>query len=234
MQNNLHASVAEAAARRMQESAPQTSPAQMLRDHERRQTFRRLIDPGIVRPNSKEQATSSLNTLLEIAENLIREPNNPKFRQFKPTNLRIKRELIDPKGTLEYAIELGFRPQVRDFQPYYVHNPRYVEDLHVGAAILKEFIDLEAMKAERAVQAKKEEKAVAEAAALKVKMAFMDDRLTKSLRDQQERERRAASATHARSPSVTSASPRSLSPDEQLPSVGHVLTHNPPNDSSSP
>jgi hypothetical protein len=43
-------------------------------------------------------------TLSKIAENLIREPENPKFRQFKPTNNTIKRHLIETKGALEYAI----------------------------------------------------------------------------------------------------------------------------------
>ena len=43
-------------------------------------------------------------TLSTIAENLLREPDNPKFRQFKSTNTIIKRDLVDPKGTLEYAV----------------------------------------------------------------------------------------------------------------------------------
>lgn len=48
-----------------------------------------------------------LQTLLTISENLLREPDNPKFQQFKPTNNIIKRDLVDPKGTLEYAIEVS-------------------------------------------------------------------------------------------------------------------------------
>jgi len=42
-----------------------------------------------------------------IAENLIREPENPKFQQFKPTNNVIKRDLVDSKGALEFAIEVS-------------------------------------------------------------------------------------------------------------------------------
>jgi PUB domain len=48
-----------------------------------------------------------LQTLLTISENLLREPDNPKFQQFKPTNNIVKRDLVDPKGTLEYAIEVS-------------------------------------------------------------------------------------------------------------------------------
>lgn len=46
-------------------------------------------------------------TLLTISENLLREPENPKFQQFKATNDTIKRRLIDPKGALEYAIAVS-------------------------------------------------------------------------------------------------------------------------------
>lgn len=118
--------LAAAAERRTRLLHPQTSAAQLAAEHEKRQTFRRLIDPGILRPNAKEQAMASLKvnlclssipisllyniipqTLLIISENLLREPDNPKFQQFKPTNNIIKRNLMDPKGTLEYAIEVS-------------------------------------------------------------------------------------------------------------------------------
>jgi hypothetical protein len=48
-----------------------------------------------------------------IAENLLREPDNPKFRQFKPTNTIIKRDLVDPKGALEYAVAVRLALSVR-------------------------------------------------------------------------------------------------------------------------
>lgn len=47
-------------------------------------------------------------TLLTIAENLLREPGNPKYQQFKPTNGVIQRELMNPRGAIEYAIEVGY------------------------------------------------------------------------------------------------------------------------------
>ena len=45
---------------------------------------------------------------MKIAQNILREPDNPRFRQFKPTNTIIKKDLIDPKGALEYAIAVRF------------------------------------------------------------------------------------------------------------------------------
>lgn len=178
-----------AALRRNENTVNSSSEVQ---EHEKRQAFRRLINPGILRPNSKEAALTSLKTLATIAENMLREPDNPKYQQFKSTNDLIKRRLMDTKGALEYAIELGFRPEVKALQPYYVFNPRYMENLCIGAAILKEAIDLETEKQGRMQRNRAEEKAAAAAAAQNVKLAFLDDRKTKALHDQRERSRREA------------------------------------------
>ncbi|KAM6495856.1 hypothetical protein JOM56_008562 [Amanita muscaria] len=211
-QKVLQTSVAEAAMKRVQDLTTISSPAQRIKDHERRQKFRRLIDPGIIRPNSKEQAMASLKTLLKIAENLIKEPENPKFQQFKRTNQLIQRDLVNPKGALEYAVEMGFEPEVREFVPYYVHNPRRMEELKVGAAILEEVLQLENEKVEREDASKRDAKIVAEAASLKVKMAFIEDRTRVADRDERERQQRIAREARARSP--TTSSPTSL-PDHE-------------------
>jgi hypothetical protein len=52
--------VATAALTRASQAPKQKSAAQLAAERDRRQAFRRLIDPGIVQPNSKEQANSSL------------------------------------------------------------------------------------------------------------------------------------------------------------------------------
>lgn len=36
----------------------------------------------------------------------MKHPTDPKYRRFKPTNKKIKTVLVDPKGTLEYAVEV--------------------------------------------------------------------------------------------------------------------------------
>jgi len=215
--------LAAAAELRTRQAAPQLTAAQMAAEHEKRQKFRRLLDPGITRPNSKEQALSSLKTLLAITENLLREPNNPKFRQFKPTNSIIKRDLVDPKGALEFAIELGFRGEVHNFQPFYTFNQRHMEDLRIGNSILKDYVDLETEKQERIAQAKKNEKASIEAAAEKVKLAFMDDRRSRLLRDEMEKEQRAARALAAARQATRQELPTIATPESAMPGSGHVL-----------
>ncbi|KAF8076433.1 hypothetical protein FPV67DRAFT_1618182 [Lyophyllum atratum] len=231
--------LAAAAERRARQLSSQPSAAQMAAEHERRQAFRRLIDPGILRPNSKDQATASLKTLFTIAENLLREPDNPKYQQFKPTNNTIKKNLVDPKGTLEYAIELGFRPEVQNFQPFYTFNPKRMGDLEIGTAILKEFVDLESERAERAARSKVDQKAVAAA----VKLAYMDDRKSKLLHDEREKERRAARAAaiarqaelQGNPPIVTTRESATPSPTTSMPGSGHTLSGDgpPPYDDSS-
>jgi len=211
--------LAAAAELRTRQAVPQLTAAQMAAEHEKRQKLRRLLDPGITRPNSKEQALKSLKTLLTITENLLREPDNPKFQQFKPTNSIIKRDLVDAKGALEFAVELGFRPEVQNFQPFYTFNRRHMEDLRMGNSILADYIDLETEKQERAARSKKNEKASIEAAAEKVKLAFMDDRRTKLLRDEMEKERRAArvraAAEQAAIQQESSPSPSTTTPEMQ-------------------
>jgi hypothetical protein len=49
-----------AAAERRAQASPPTDHLTELELHEKRQHFRRLIDPGILRPNAKDVALSSL------------------------------------------------------------------------------------------------------------------------------------------------------------------------------
>jgi hypothetical protein len=55
--------LAEAAERRTRQATPQLTAAQLAAEHEHRQKFRRLIDPGITRPNPRDKALTSLKVL---------------------------------------------------------------------------------------------------------------------------------------------------------------------------
>jgi hypothetical protein len=56
----LAADLLAAAAQRRRQDANASNEAQNIQEYEMRQAFRRLIDPGILRPNSKDVATTSL------------------------------------------------------------------------------------------------------------------------------------------------------------------------------
>lgn len=42
-----------------------------------------------------------------MADNILRDPENPRYHSFKHENDTIKRRLIQPKGALEYALEVS-------------------------------------------------------------------------------------------------------------------------------
>ncbi|KAJ7638844.1 hypothetical protein FB45DRAFT_904018 [Roridomyces roridus] len=234
------ANLAAAAERRLRQQSASAAPEIQFSatgpEHELRQKFRRLIQNQIRGRNSDVQAVASLKTLLLLCENLQKDPSNPKYTQFKTTNSIIKRDLMDPKGTVEYCREMGFNPEVVDLQPYYKFNPKKMSCINIGADMLRETLALETEKEARMAQAKKDEKAVANAAAEKVRLAFEDDRKNKLLRDQLERERRQArSEAAARRAASKESSSRQQDDDsedeeeeededeEMMPGIGHVL-----------
>ncbi|OSX60225.1 hypothetical protein POSPLADRAFT_1066610 [Postia placenta MAD-698-R-SB12] len=208
--------VAAAIERRLQQQREQAEEAAAAakvetsfdENYERRQEFRRLIDPGIVRPNAKELALESLQTLKMLAENILQHPGEEKYRRFKPTNSKIRRTLVEPKGTLEYAVEMGFRPEVENFQPFYIFDTRRTTDLNIGLAMINETLDRETSKKEREERAKREAKEAELAAKEKLKRQFLDDRKSTAMRQQREREaREALAAQRISSPSRPPASP---------------------------
>jgi len=173
--------------------APQ-DPQPFDANHEKRIEFRRLIDPGIMRPNSKDVALRSLHTLSTIAENLLREPDNAKFHQFKTTNTIIKRDIVDPKGALEYAVAMGFRPEVERFQPYYSFNSKHMADLRIGATILREALQTAGKEEDEGLKVRMA-KAEEELRIKRAKEAFMEDRKAQALRTQRERNIRSQEGT---------------------------------------
>lgn len=63
--------------------------------------------------------------------------------------------------------------QVENFQPFYRFIPRYMDDLRIGAKILRDHLELEMEKVERAARAKANEKIDAAAAAERVKSTLL-------------------------------------------------------------
>ncbi|KAJ3845098.1 hypothetical protein EV361DRAFT_58290 [Lentinula raphanica] len=186
---------AEAIERRLstqQSQAP--SPATLLAEHARRQKFRRMIDPGILRPNPEQEAVASMKILYKLSENLIREPENPKFQRIKSTNAQIQKHIINLKGTVEFLRELGFHPEVDNFQPFFVFNPKRMSDLVIGSAMLKESLDLQEQKRARATESKQTVQEARAEVIERVHLAFMEDRRTKMELDEREKELRTARA----------------------------------------
>jgi len=193
--------------------------------HEKRQEFRRLVDPNILRPNPRPIALEALNILCQLADNILKDSEDPKFHRFKPTNPKIKKYLVDSKGTIELARALGFEPEVDNFQPFYVFKKRKMMDLRIGSSVIKEILQQENLKEEQTARARAMEKAAAEAAVAKVKLAFMDDRKSTANRDQREKELRAARGgkKSAISPRSTDSGRQSRE-DSEMPGTGQTLS----------
>ncbi|THH06791.1 hypothetical protein EW145_g3841 [Phellinidium pouzarii] len=193
---------------------------QLARINELKRSFRRLIDPGIMRPNKKEDALASLKTLVALSDNLLREPDNPKYQQFKLTNNVIKKRLVDVKGAIEYAVDLGFHLKVEDLQPTYIFNNRHLEDLQIGNEILKETLDREMEKQSRAQNPKLTEREMIEITRRNVQLNFEDDRRAKLLKDKREAELRAVrEATGASAPAASQVP----TTDSRIPPGGVTL-----------
>jgi hypothetical protein len=46
--------------------------------------------------------------LATLSGNVLKEPDNPKYHHFKSTNNAIRRNLVDVRGALEYAVEVSY------------------------------------------------------------------------------------------------------------------------------
>ncbi|KAF8759987.1 PUB domain [Rhizoctonia solani] len=175
--------VAQAALQRIAQPVNPGETEELRYEHERpiRQKFRRLVDPGIVRDNSEADAKRALGVLLKLAENLLSDPENPSFE-----SKTIQRALIDPKGAIEFAIEMGFRATVHEFQPKYVwhSSPENLIALRVGRDVLKGHIELATSKEERTDLSQRMAKAEKTAAVQNALLAFEDDRKRRKALDQ--------------------------------------------------
>ncbi|KAJ4478142.1 hypothetical protein J3R30DRAFT_3479735 [Lentinula aciculospora] len=217
--------LAEAVERRLSSHQSQgPSPAEMAAEHVKRQKFRRLIDPGIMRPNPELEAIEAMKVLFKLSENLIREPDNPKFQRFKTTNTLIQKHIVSPKGTVEFLRELGFHPEVVDFQPFYIFNPKRMQDLKIGNAMLKESLEIQEQKKARTMGSTQTVQEARAEVIEKVQLAFMEDRRDKMEHDEREKQSRAARAEiEARKAAQEGRRESTQSNEDVIAGLGHVL-----------
>ncbi|KAG8877362.1 hypothetical protein FRB97_003475 [Tulasnella sp. 331] len=164
------------------------------KERDQRQRFRRLVDPGIIRSNNEAMSDAGIKCLSTICHNILDHPEEEKYRRFKTTNHRIKSDVIEVKGGLEFAVAIGFREQVEDFQPYYAWKPtaQNADALRIGAYVLGEFQQKIIAKEELAKIRKATKQDEAQQAAQRVKLAFEDDRKSMARKSRMEKEHRQA------------------------------------------
>ncbi|KAK0493193.1 hypothetical protein EDD18DRAFT_1465049 [Armillaria luteobubalina] len=201
----LQEAVLQAAQRRSEGRSPALSP--VTRDdpsftnfdkgYQMRNELRRMIDVGILgmvnNHEASKEGVASLKTLLELANNIIDNPEKEKFQRFKMNNPKIKKVIIEPKGVLQFAIQMGFRQKKTvDMEEYRVFVPKYRDDLALCASLLKTAIEREQLRADEKLRLarEKEEKEEQWATAMK---RFLDDRKKREENDMRERDARQSS-----------------------------------------
>lgn len=158
-------------------------------DHPQRQEFRRMLDPGILRNNDKD-AVMSLRVLNEITENILKNPDEPKYRRLKTTSDRMNRHIMSRNGTVEFLQKMGFREKTVEFVPMLVFNPERMEDLRTGAKCLEEVMQNQVRAVEDVEHERRQEIANQQAAKTKVRKKIYEDRLAVAARVEREKSAR--------------------------------------------
>ncbi|PBK82243.1 hypothetical protein ARMGADRAFT_740969 [Armillaria gallica] len=217
----LRDAVLQAAQRRSEGQSPASSP--VIRDdpsftdfdkgYQMRTELRRMIDVGILGMVNDHEASkegvASLKTLLKLADKIIENPDNEKYQRIKINNPTIKKDIMEPKGALEFAIKVcvssiaceqpgvdwfvdGISTAVIEMEAYRVFIPKYRDDLVLCASLLKKAIDREHLRLDERLKLARENEEKEEQRAIAMKR-FVDDRKKKEEDDRRERDARQSS-----------------------------------------
>ncbi|KAI0375645.1 hypothetical protein BV20DRAFT_7359 [Pilatotrama ljubarskyi] len=183
-----------AAAQRNLQHLRQTDPSRLLYtdfdpEHDDRQRFRKRIDRDIIAANSLGVALQSLRTVLKLAENILAEPTNERFRRFRITNDTVRRSIMEPRGVLQLVVDLGFREKAENYNPCYVFNAKAMNQLRIGASMIKEALARESLREDESEKIAREH-AERQEAWQRARLQIQDDR--KSVAARAQRERRSA------------------------------------------
>jgi len=213
----------EAATRAAEARSTPKDPNHVLEKEslDEKKAFRRIIITQIERHNDDRVSIESVKVLLKLANNILQNPEEHKYLKFKTTNPTIRRHIVEPKGGLEYAVAMGFRMEVQNFQMTYTFHPtpNNLKSLRNGADCLNEVVLRHTDAAEQARRAKETEKAAKARREELVRLAYEEDRREKKVRDEMEKQRREAVAAHAALEPVQDASTGETegSPGDHIP-----------------
>ncbi|TFY51526.1 hypothetical protein EVJ58_g10518 [Rhodofomes roseus] len=102
------AQLAAAAERRLPANRPAAAGA-LYKNHDeghvRRQQLRKMIDKGILESNSLPLALKALETMKRYAENIVKYPEEEKYRKIKRSGSTFMANVVQPKGALDFFIE---------------------------------------------------------------------------------------------------------------------------------
>ncbi|RDX55622.1 hypothetical protein OH76DRAFT_1397015 [Lentinus brumalis] len=119
--------------------------------------------------------------------NILAHPEEEKYRRFKINNDHIKSKIVEPKGSMELVMDLGFHIKAENFESYVLFTGKRYHELRVGSSIMEEILEREIKKQEEEETRRQREKVELEAYKQKLHDQFLDDRQSVSARLQRER-----------------------------------------------
>ncbi|MBW0520624.1 hypothetical protein O181_060339 [Austropuccinia psidii MF-1] len=138
-----------------------------------RQRFLAVLDDKIIPKNSAPIVLASLQIMLTIISNVLKYPEEHKYKSLKLTNPLIKKNVVDVQGAESYLQACKFGPVTKEHLGYlcFPHNPskQILDVLTLGQEVLKQRLDQrsEAFEIEkRMVQKEREEEKMRKARAL--------------------------------------------------------------------
>ncbi|KAF9029425.1 hypothetical protein BDZ89DRAFT_719605 [Hymenopellis radicata] len=150
--------IAAAVATRLADPTRRTStavPTASFQDHDRghacRQRIRKMIDIDILgmvgsHPASKD-GVESLKTLLALARGILDSPHDATKRRIKLNNNAVQKRIVQPKGVLQLAIEMGFcKETVEEMQAIRVFEASNLAHLETCAHLIHEAIHREQLR----------------------------------------------------------------------------------------
>ncbi|CAI2166281.1 14567_t:CDS:1 [Funneliformis geosporum] len=79
-----------------------------------------VIVKQISRHNSPPVSQKCISTLLQIMNNLLKEPYNEKFRKLREKNHTFNSNVLQIIGGREFLIKVGFKSNIVDFEKYFI------------------------------------------------------------------------------------------------------------------
>lgn len=95
------------------------------------------ICKNIIKNYNEESVYSAFSLLIKLFNNIINNPNEPKFRQFKVTNEAIKSKILSIKGTDCIVKEVGYEQLDPEFLVY--KNPK-IDLLQKAVKVLDKYL----------------------------------------------------------------------------------------------
>ena len=141
-----------------------------------RKLVARALDTKVSQQDSAT-AMAAIELLLKLANNIIANPDEPKYRQFRSNNPKIRQAILRCPGGQDVLLALGFRTKVVEFEEHWVadETPVLIRTLAESVVVLQNYRDLEQIKIDRLAKVREQKLAGANDERQKILMQIKED-----------------------------------------------------------